>query len=79
MSPTVFYKRNIHFFFFSREEQRIHIHVRQANKRAKFWIEPIIELESNNGFNDSELKEIKTEIVNNENIIRERWSSFFYR
>ncbi|KAA6342277.1 hypothetical protein EZS27_009962 [termite gut metagenome] len=77
MSPTVFLIRNIRFFFFSREEKRIHIHIRQLNKRAKFWVEPSIELAYNNGFNDSELKEIKMEIINNENTIREKWNSYF--
>ena len=28
------------FFFFSRQEERPHIHVHSADGEAKFWIEP---------------------------------------
>ena len=35
MSPTVFYKNGMRFFFFSLEENRMHIHIRQAEKKAK--------------------------------------------
>ena len=34
MSPTVFYKNGMRFFFFSLEENRMHIHIRQAEKKA---------------------------------------------
>lgn len=75
MSPTVFYKNNIRFFFFSLEEDRMHIHVSQAGKKAKFWIEPSIELDNSYGFNLKELKLIEQEIINNESAIREKWNS----
>lgn len=77
MSPTVFYKNNIRFFFFSREEERMHIHVIQAEKRAKFWIEPFIELESSKEFSPKELKIIEQEITDNESTIREKWNLHF--
>ena len=35
------------FFFFSREEERLHIHVQSPDGEAKFWIEPNIELARN--------------------------------
>ena len=40
MSPTVFREGPFRFFFFSREEQRLHIHVQSADGEAKFWVEP---------------------------------------
>lgn len=49
MSPTVFRKLGLRFFFFSREEPRMHVHVQSANGDAKFWLEPGIELAENNG------------------------------
>jgi hypothetical protein len=65
MSPTVFYYRNYRFFFFSREERRMHIHAPSGD--AKFWIEPRIELTISKGFNPRELKEIETQIKEREN------------
>jgi Domain of unknown function (DUF4160) len=48
MSPTVFRDGPYRFFFFfSREEERLHIHVQSADGEAKFWIEPQIELARN--------------------------------
>jgi hypothetical protein len=71
MSPTVFRWKGYRFYFFPREEPRIHIHVRDAKGQAKFWIEPEIALEKNYGLNESDLIEIldiirkrKQEIVN---------------
>ena len=47
MSPTVFRQMGYRFFFFSREEKRMHIHVHSENGEAKFWIDPQIELAKN--------------------------------
>lgn len=40
MSPTVSRDCPFRFFFFSREERRMHVHVQSADGEAKFWIEP---------------------------------------
>ncbi len=47
MSPTVFRECGYRFFFFSREEERMHVHVLSGNGEAKFWLEPEIELAKN--------------------------------
>ncbi|CAO5008466.1 hypothetical protein MICAER10613_005880 [Microcystis aeruginosa] len=47
MSPTVFREDGYRFFFFSREETRMHVHVHCAEGEAKFWLEPQIELARN--------------------------------
>ena len=49
VSPTVFRKGGYRFYFFSREEPRIHVHVHHADGEAKFWLEPEIELAQNYG------------------------------
>jgi hypothetical protein len=56
MSPTIFREGGFRFFFFSREERRIHVHVHSGNGEAKFWLEPDVELAQNYGLNNSELK-----------------------
>ncbi|WP_430755078.1 DUF4160 domain-containing protein [Magnetovirga frankeli] len=44
MSPTVFRDRGYRFFFFSREEERMHVHVISSDGETKYWLEPEIEL-----------------------------------
>lgn len=65
MSP-IFHRHNGYVYkIFSNEEDRIHIHVIKAEKEAKFWLEPEIELAENYGYSSKELSEIKSEIVEN--------------
>lgn len=47
MTPTGFREGPFRFFFFSREEQRLHVHVQSPDGEVKFWIEPQIELARN--------------------------------
>jgi uncharacterized protein DUF4160 len=49
MSPTVFRSGGFRFYFFSREEPRMHVHVHHAEGEAKFWLEPEIALADNYG------------------------------
>lgn len=44
VSPTVFKEKGFRFFFLSREETRMHIHVQSGDGEAKYWLEPQIEL-----------------------------------
>ena len=56
--PEVLRARGYRFFFFSREgHEPRHIHVEQAERYAKFWLEPI-ELVEARGFRGSELREL---------------------
>jgi hypothetical protein len=57
MSPTVFRKGAFRFFFFSREEPRMHIHVSHTDGEAKYWLEPEIGLAMNQGLSQTQLKE----------------------
>ena len=77
MSPTVFKEKNYRFFFFSREENRLHIHVVSPDGEAKFWIEPNIELAKSVGFNKKQIKLLEKAIKNRENEIRNSWEEHF--
>lgn len=77
MSPTVFKKRNYRFFFFSREEKRIHIHVISPDGEAKFWIEPEIELVRSVGFNQKQIHLLKQIIKENRDEISTSWRRHF--
>jgi hypothetical protein len=59
MSPTVFRERGYRFFFFSREEVRMHVHVVSGDGEAKFWLEPEIVLARNYNYSRRQLNEIE--------------------
>ncbi|MBI5149783.1 MAG: DUF4160 domain-containing protein [Candidatus Omnitrophica bacterium] len=79
MSPTVFRHKGYRFFFFSREENRMHIHVYSAEGEAKFWLEPVIALENNYGFNIHQLREIQKIIEEHKDEIEKSWKKHFKR
>ncbi len=58
MSPTVFREKGHRFFFFSREEDRMHVHILSGDGEAKFWLEPEIELAKITIIQESILKKL---------------------
>ncbi len=60
MSPTIFREQGYRFFFFSREEKRMHVHVVSADGEAKFWLEPEIQLARNHRLSRKQLKQIES-------------------
>ena len=69
MSPTILREKGYRFFFFSREELRMHVHVICPVGEAKYWLAPEIELAKNHKLSRVQLKEI-------ENIIEVHYSEF---
>lgn len=65
------------YFFFSREETRMHIHVRSADGEAKYWLEPEIELAENYRFRQSQLKEIERTIRERYDELVQAWKNHF--
>jgi hypothetical protein len=56
MSPTIFREKGYRFYFLSREENRMHVHVTCEDGEAKFWLEPILSLAVYHGLNQRKLK-----------------------
>lgn len=77
MSPTVFRQMGYRFFFFSREESRMHIHVHSENGEAKFWIDPQIELAKNHNLSQHQLNEIKLILEEHYDEIKSSWQKHF--
>lgn len=77
MSPTIFYERGFRFFFFSREETRLHVHVRCAHGEAKFWMEPKIQLAENYGLRKADLRVVQDLIEEHEDEIKVAWQKHF--
>jgi hypothetical protein len=75
--PTVLRVRGYRFFFFSREPlEPPHIHVAQAERYAKFWLDPVSVAEAR-GFRASEMTEIRRIVVENAPLFVERWHEYF--
>lgn len=77
MSPTVFHERGYRFYFFSREESRMHVHVYHSDGEAKFWLKPAIELAQNFGLSSHELREAESLVRSREQEIKNAWNKHF--
>jgi len=79
MSPTVFRVRRYRFFFFSREENRLHVHVTCPDGEAKFWLEPIVALDQSSGLSPKLLKELQRIVEERRDEIVRKWQAHFRR
>jgi len=78
--PVILRFRGYVFFFYSNEGNPLepaHIHVRNAESEAKFWLEPDISLARNDGFNSKELKEIFVIVETHRTQFTEAWYDYF--
>jgi Domain of unknown function (DUF4160) len=79
VSPTIFRERGLRFYFFSREETRLHVHVQGDRGEAKFWLDPEIELAENYGLNKAAVRTATRLIREHEDEIRSAWQTHFHR
>jgi hypothetical protein len=79
MSPTVFRERGYRFFFFSREESRMHVHVYCGDGEAKYWLDPEIELAENYHLSRLQLKQIEQLIEEHYDEFTSAWGKHFPR
>ena len=77
MSPTLFKEKGFRFYFFSREEPRMHVHIHADHGEAKFWLEPVIALAQNHGLSEREVREIRRLIQDRADEIRNAWQHHF--
>ena len=77
MSSTVFREKGYRFFFFSREESRMHVHVISGDGEAKYWLEPQIELSKNSKYSVKQLSEIQTLVEEHEDELIAAWKQHF--
>ena len=77
MSPTVFRERGYRFYFFSREEPRMHVHVMSGQGEAKYWLEPQLELAKNHKLTRIELREIEQIIEAHFDELKAAWNAHF--
>lgn len=77
MSPTVFKDGAFRFYFFSREERRIHVHVTCSDGEAKFWLEPIVALANTQGLTKKQLAKMQCLIEERYDEIHIAWKTHF--
>ena len=77
MSPTIFRYKGYRFFFFSREEERKHVHVYCADGEVKFWLEPEISLAKNYGLSRTQLAELRQVVEERKDEIANAWDKDF--
>ena len=76
MSPTVFRKKGFRFFFFSLEEDRMHVHVKSSEGSAKFWLEPKIKLAMVHNIPAHKLNIIDKIVQEHQDELKEAWQRY---
>ncbi len=79
MSPTIFRAGGLRFYFFSREEPRLHVHVQGTRGEAKFWLTPEIVIFENYGLSARQVSIALRLIREHEDEIRQAWKAHFGR
>jgi len=75
--PTVLKIKDYRFFFFSREEARMHIHVICPDGEAKLWLEPTVGIATSYKLSNVRLKEIETMTNENFDLFKKAWEAHF--
>lgn len=77
MSPTIFRSEGYRFYFYSREEERIHVHVDGPGGSAKIWVEPSIELAWNGGLSSKKVRRAMKLAEERQDDIHKAWQRHF--
>ena len=68
------------FFFYSREHEPIHVHVKNADGKAKFDIQPEgVILVKNEGIKMKDIKAAEMVLEENKELAIEKWNEYFGR
>lgn len=79
MSPTIFREAGYRFYFFSREEPRMHVHVHHEIGEAKIWLEPTVVVAENYGLSERRLATALRLTREHQDEIRAAWKAHFRR
>ncbi len=76
--PEIFRMFGISFFFYSREHEPIHVHIRNADGRAKFAILPEgVRLVETKGIKSKDLKLAEAILEENKELAISEWNKYF--
>ena len=78
--PEILRMFGMRFFFYSREHEPIHVHVKSADGNAKFEILPEgIVLVKNEGLKPKDIKAAEMVLEVNKELAIEKWNDYFGR
>jgi hypothetical protein len=77
MSPTVHQAGSFRYFFYSREETRVHVHVSHPDGEAKFWLSPDVSLAENRGLSSRQLRTAEHFVKNHQSELKDAWRTYF--
>ena len=76
--PEILRMFGIRFFFYSREHEPIHVHVKNADGKAKFDILPEgVVLVKNEGMKPKDIKAAEMVLEENKELAIEKWNEYF--
>jgi len=76
--PEIFRMFGMRFFFYSREHEPIHVHVKGADGKAKFNILPEgVVLVKNEGLKPKDIKAAEMVLEENKELAIEKWIEYF--
>ncbi|KDE34229.1 hypothetical protein AW40_23455 [Kosakonia radicincitans UMEnt01/12] len=78
--PVILRLNGFKFFFYSNEGNPLepaHIHVRNADGEAKFWLEDAVTLSRNDGFDVRTLRALTKMVEDNQSFFVEAWNEYF--
>ena len=78
--PKALLLNGFSFLFYSNERKEPpHIHVKKGGAEAKFWLDPIIDMEFSYDFTVSELRFIRETVEERREYFIEKWNEHFSR
>jgi hypothetical protein len=78
--PVVFRYKSFRLFFYSNEgnpREAMHVHVRNPDGEAKFWLTPTVYLADSDGFDARTLRELRNVVVAHQELIERSWNEHF--
>ncbi|MBR5966243.1 MAG: DUF4160 domain-containing protein [Treponema sp.] len=75
--PTVFVEGGSRYYFFSKEETRMHVHVSTPNGEAKIWLEPEISVAKAINLSKVEINEIEKIAARRKEELIDAWNKHF--
>ena len=76
--PEILRMFGIRFYFYSREHEPIHIHIKNADGKAKYMLLPDnIVLIENNGIKQKDLKLAEAVLEENKELAINEWNKYF--
>ena len=77
MAPTILRDGPFRLFFFSREEERIHVHIAHPDGEAKFWLTPEVALAGQTGMSTRQLRDAQAVVEAHISEIENAWHRHF--